>query len=265
MEKKRNFYFKSETDKKDESIEVYIGQSCGKQLSLDIQNAKSEVLIISPYVDETKIDDLIRLQKKGINVKIAFSSLRPEQKRSVLRKLIYQNQTTNITAKEKKEKYEKLLIGFGIALLCLGLYSIYVIFKSHFEKQILNNYSLVAFFSFISCYFIKKGIDKVRKVNIYNYSYTENIKFKYLRSSQEKGMFIHSKIYVIDRKIAYLGSLNFTNNGFNSNFETRVRITKTDSINELIEFINSIFEDDYTFDNNKIWWLGPQVFSEPKY
>lgn len=265
MEKKKNFYFKTETEKKDESIEVYIGQSCGKQLSLDIQNAKTEVLIISPYVDESKIDDLIRLQKKGINVKIAFSSLRPEQKRSVLRKLINQNQTTNVTAKERKEKYEKLLIGFGIALLCLGIYSIYVIYRSHFEKNILNNYSLISLLCFIGCYFTKKGIDKVRKVNIYDYSYSENINFKYLRSSQEKGMFIHSKIYVIDKKIAYLGSLNFTNNGFNSNFETRVRITKTDSINELIEFINLIFEDDYTFDYNKTWWLGPQVFSEPKY
>lgn len=263
MEKTGNFYFKSAT--KDESIEVYIGQSCGKQLNCDIQNAKSEVLIISPYVDESKIDDLIKLKKNGINVKIAFSSLRQEQKHSVLRKLIHQNQTTNIKAKERKEKNEKLLIGFGIALLLLGIYSIYVIYRSNFEKHILNNYSQIAFISFIGCYFIKKEIDKVRKVNIYNYSYSENINFKYLSSSQEKGMFIHSKIYVIDKKIAYIGSLNFTNNGFISNFETRVRITNTDRINDLIGFINSIFEDDYTFENNKIWWLGPQVFSEPKY
>jgi hypothetical protein len=60
LEKKKNFYFKAETGI-EEAIEVYIGQSCGRQLGYDILNARSEVLIISPYVDESKIDDLLAL------------------------------------------------------------------------------------------------------------------------------------------------------------------------------------------------------------
>ncbi len=52
-ERKRNFYFRTETGT-NEAIEVYVGQSSGKQLTEDILNAKSEVLIISPYIDESK-------------------------------------------------------------------------------------------------------------------------------------------------------------------------------------------------------------------
>jgi hypothetical protein len=56
LEKKRNFYFRTETAN-NESVEVYLGQNSGKQLSEDLQNAKSEVLIISPYIDETKLNE----------------------------------------------------------------------------------------------------------------------------------------------------------------------------------------------------------------
>lgn len=55
---KRNFYFRSQ-GYNNEAVEVYVGQSSGKQLNEDILNAEKEVLIISPYIDETKLDNLI--------------------------------------------------------------------------------------------------------------------------------------------------------------------------------------------------------------
>jgi len=89
-EKKSNFYYKMPLNEF-EAVEVYVGQSSGKQLQLDIENAKSEVLIVSPYIDETKLDDLIKLKNRNINVRLAFSSLRKEQESNILKKLIHQN------------------------------------------------------------------------------------------------------------------------------------------------------------------------------
>lgn len=73
-------------------------------------------------------------------------------------------------------------------------------------------------------------------------------------------MYVHSKIYVIDRKIAYLGSLNFTDNGFSSNFETRIRITDQHKVGELVDFVHDIFDDHETFKRHKLWFLGKKVY-----
>ena len=87
-----------------ESVEVYLGQNSGKQLSEDLLNAKSEVLIISPYIDETKLNELINLKNRNINVRLAFSDLRKEQYKQILRMLIHQNKETNVKEKDRKLK-----------------------------------------------------------------------------------------------------------------------------------------------------------------
>jgi len=45
--------------------------------------------------------------------------------------------------------------------------------------------------------------------------------------------FIHSKIYLIDDKIAYMGSLNFTSSGTKHNYETRIRTEDASAIKEI--------------------------------
>jgi phosphatidylserine/phosphatidylglycerophosphate/cardiolipin synthase-like enzyme len=115
-------------------------------------------------------------------------------------------------------------------------------------------------------YKLFKKKERVERTSIYRYEYFENLNFKFLRNNFHSNdrMFIHSKIYIIDRKIAYLGSLNFTNNGFTSNFETRIRITQSKKIEELVSFVHKIF-DDNNFKSHELYFLGKHVFSEEKY
>lgn len=99
----KRFYFRIDTEPS-EAIEVFVGQNAGTQLNNDILNAKEEVLIISPYIDETKLDDLIALKNRNVNVRLAFSDLRPEQYKDILRKLIHQHKVTDVKRKEKARK-----------------------------------------------------------------------------------------------------------------------------------------------------------------
>ncbi len=99
---RKKYYFKIDTENS-EGVEVFVGQNAGNQLNNDILNAKAEVLIISPYIDEIKLDDLLMLKNRNISVRLAFSDLRPEQYGSILRKLIHQNRVTDIK-KKRKEK-----------------------------------------------------------------------------------------------------------------------------------------------------------------
>ncbi len=265
--RKRNFYFRSQSYNK-ESVEVYVGQSAGKQLNQDILNAEQEVLIISPYIDETKLDELIKLKNKGVNIRLAFSDLREEQKKTILRKLIHQQKGVNEKLREEVAKKKNLFFILSIIAIVIGI--LLLLFSVLTFKNIQNGniiYLLFSLISFFISYKLKKKKQEVEKTTIYNYDYFEKINFKYLRNNfySKNKMFIHSKIYIIDRKIAYLGSLNFTNNGFSSNFETRIRITNSEKLNELVEFVHNIFDDNYNFNSHELWFLGKQVYSEKKY
>ncbi len=46
--------------------------------------------------------------------------------------------------------------------------------------------------------------------------------------------YLHSKIYIIDDEIAYLGSLNFTGGGTRNNYETRVRLSDAPSVQKMV-------------------------------
>lgn len=265
--KKKNFYFRTQ-NYNNESIEVYVGQSSGKQLNTDILNAKKEILIISPYIDESKLDDLISLKNKGVNVRLAFSDLRDNQKSNILRKLIHQQKDTNEKLREEIAKKKNNLFLLSIVSLVIGI--VLLLFSllnfQNLDLKILMT-SIIGVVCMFGFYKLNKKKKKIEKTSIYRYEYFEKINFKYLRNNFRSydRMFIHSKIYVIDREIAYIGSLNYTNNGFTSNFETRVRITQSEKINELVEFIHSIFDDDYNFKSHELWFLGKQVYSEEKY
>ena len=50
---------------------------------------------------------------------------------------------------------------------------------------------------------------------------------------------LHAKLYVIDREVAFLGSLNFTNSGLFRNFETCLRVDKREDVRALEILINS--------------------------
>lgn len=261
----RRFYFKTET-KEGESIELYVGQSSGKQLGEDIANAQKEVLIVSPYIDEAKLDELITLKNRSVNVRLAFSDLNKKQYKEILKKLIHQDKETDIKKKEEKEKRtKKLFFGIIASLFITIVFFIYGIIKALNKEPYFSAFCFLLFFT---CFYITSLLlDKkaaTSRIEIYNYNYFEKLNFKYLRNNGEN-MFIHSKIYIIDRRVAYVGSLNYTTKGFTSNFETRVRITEKQKIAELVEFVHNIFDDHDAFKRHELYWLGKNIYTEEKY
>ena len=131
-----------------------------------------------------------------------------------------------------------------------------------------DHYSRKFFQSFI------KDIDPIKKkyfmswidnFNPYNY-----LKFNIYNSNIEDELNLHSKIYIIDNKIAYMGSINFTNQAFNRNHENVTRfekilqdfdINKLDTISELTKLF-SIFTKKYkTFNTNNMDLLGKVLYA----
>ncbi len=249
-----------------ESVEIYIGQSGGKQIGEDISKAQTEVIIISPYMDQNKIKDLIHLKEKGITVKIAFANLKEKEEGGILRSLIVQNcckeEKTEKDIAKKVYRNNFGIIGFGI--FTLVSFSPVLFKLTHIPWAIL---SFIGSISFLIIPLLFARNKKIKKTKILYYSYTQRFPFIYFNRTNwdNKDIFMHSKIYIIDKKIAYLGSLNYTNNGFTSNFETRIRIVSSKKVEELAEFADSIFANTTAFRGHRIDWLGKKVYKEADY
>jgi hypothetical protein len=52
---------------------------------------------------------------------------------------------------------------------------------------------------------------------------------------------VHAKLYVIDDRVAYLGSANFTTSGLFDNVEAMVRLTSPHAVAELARYVDELF------------------------
>jgi phosphatidylserine/phosphatidylglycerophosphate/cardiolipin synthase-like enzyme len=110
--------------------------------------------------------------------------------------------------------------------------------------------------------------NKINTIQIYTYSYETLFPLKvfqspYSKNNNHKGAYsIQSKVYIIDDKVAHLGSLNFTVSGFETNFETRIRITDSDAIRGITNLFSELFHSN---DNPSIKTeqFAQRIYTEP--
>lgn len=269
------FYHKIELEE-DKEVSLYMGRNAGAQIEKDIESAQREVLVISPYVSSGKVKDLMRVGRQGVRTKLIFGSkevLEQNDGRETVQLLIDQRRHINqseVDLKEKKFKQNKVYqLVFKLCLLVSVVCTPVVLILGGWgtNKRVIL-FALLLGLAILSFYALKQLINKaykIRQMPIYSYSYSKNMDFKYLREYGGANMFVHSKVYIVDRKVAYLGSANFTHNGFGSNFETRVRITDEKMIEELVAFFDLVYSDNQNFPEHIVDWLGTQIYAEPSY
>ncbi len=242
-----------------ENIEFFIGKGSGNKIEKDLENAKKEIIIVSPYISEEKIDLLLNKKNKGINVQLAFSSLNDDKRSSTLEKLINKkpliDEELKNTIDEKLKKLKSKSMYNNLISLFLFLFGLY-------------NSSLIVIVAIVFFLIINSNLIKTKKnlLNTYivKYKFEKKLNFTYLNNNfRHDKMFIHSKIYIIDDEIAYLGSVNFTFNGFKENLETRIRITDKKTVSKLKEFTSELFEENKKL-SHKLDWLGNFFNNESK-
>jgi phosphatidylserine/phosphatidylglycerophosphate/cardiolipin synthase-like enzyme len=111
-----------------------------------------------------------------------------------------------------------------------------------------------------SLFWLKTSLE----TRIYFYSYYPLFKLKVFYSDKEgKGEYlIHSKIYVIDNNIAYLGSANFTYTGFNKSYESVIYIKDRDAVRKISQEVDNLYNNSNLYYKDIQEW-GKQIYSEP--
>jgi len=214
--------------------QISIGRGYGAEILNIVKNAKKSVKIVSPYLSASYLDELVNLNKKNVEITLITSDNLTEQNSNYAfddSKVIKQEKIINKEAKQKK----KNLKYFSISLLLIGFVSLSFLILSLpliFISVILITLGVILA---IANYFIQE----------YNYKYHSIFRLKVFDShSGDKPWstsLIHSKIFIVDDKICYLGSANFTYSGFKTHYETIVKVEDEIAINKILNEVESLF------------------------
>jgi len=241
--------------------DIYIGQGAGKKLLDDIDNAIKSIKIVSPYLSPSFTKSLIEKKKQGIEVHLITMDKIEDygNNKDLVYNLINQNRETIEEAVIKRGKFKKryrfLLLFLILASSIMG----YLTYQAPQEQYLI---AIPILFLVFILYLVYRNY--YRNTRIYNYWYSQYFPFKVFLSPEKgsgRGKFIHSKIFIIDDEIAYLGSLNFTYNGSRSNHETRVRTTDQKALNELLIEFEDLYESSSPQIDIQQW--GRSIYNEP--
>ncbi len=242
--------------------DIYIGTGAGKNLLDDLQNASEEIKILSPFLSPGLVSELINLHHQGKKIKlITINDIEDNKNKENIRRLIKQVQITDENAEILRRQwayYTRLLtyLIFFITVLTIGL------FLSNKNSRFFYVVIPLILFEIINVFYRKK----IASIQIYRYEYEPLFPFKVLlqpnENEKEHRLNLHSKIYIIDNKIAYLGSLNFTHYGTKSNHETSIRITDRNALLYINSEFESLLVNDYYQERDLIEW-GRSLYDEP--
>ncbi len=243
--------------------DIYIGKSAGAKLLQDIRNAKRNIKIVSPYLSPSLIKELIFLHNKGIKISLITSDEIEDfyGYDKNINKLIVQKRHTDEKAKQSRDSLISLSGTLLFAIIGLAVILVPVIFLLK-EWKFAYGLILVVVLFFVRDFIVRQ----IKKKRIYHYTYKQLFPFKVFISPNNGNSFnktfIHSKIYVIDDKIAYMGSLNFTAKGIKDNHETRIRTTDPNAVAGIVDEVNQIFFNSNLAERDLQFW-GSQLYPEP--
>lgn len=248
---------------------VHMGTSVGKQLLEDIHSARQEVTVLSPFLNEEQMHLLLKLHEQNIRITLittlCHNMIGNLQGYDFREKLIKQHKRKDPDAEHKKESLKGLITFLYIALIAFVLGCIYTYFYYYAYAQVcmllLTIFTLIVLFAAAS---------ELRNTSVYRYSYKTLFPLKIFIDPSNRSIknsskhFIHAKAFIIDQKIAYLGSADFTCLSLRSNYESVIRIEDREAIQELHSEIMRLYRstsEDMDFVDTEEW--GKMIYDEP--
>ncbi|MCK0135879.1 phospholipase D-like domain-containing protein [Arenibacter sp. S6351L] len=242
--------------------DIYIGTGAGKKLMEEIENSKRSVKIVSPYLSPFLVKKLLDLHYRGVEVQLITMDTIEDfygDRQKNIHQLIIQDRSINIDAKTLRLKWINIKRWLYFFLMVMILLLGVIVYSMQDRMVLWGGIPLLLVWLLIRHY-----TSKIRNAKIYRYSYRQLFPFKVFitpESNSYSHPFVHGKMYLIDDGIAYLGSLNFTGNGTKNNYETRIRITGKNAINELEGEFEALFQNmDYP-ERELVEW-GRELYGE---
>lgn len=239
--------------------DIYMGISAGKQLLNKLREAKYSIKIVSPYLGLSEIKKLKEAKDRGVDIQLLTTddAFFDDYKRSLDagRLLINQVKIKNNTASLKRDKWLTNSRRIAIVLVITILISILLLLTTR------NYYYLLLLIPIAILNYVKNLYKTLAsRIGLYFYRYEPIFPIKIV-VNQRRGR-IHSKVFIIDDDIAYVGSLNFTSYGLFSNYEVRIKVNDPTAVREISKEVDELFNDDSIEEKDITDW-GKTIYNEP--
>ncbi len=230
--------------------DIYIGKGAGKVILEDMRRAKRSIRVMSPYLSASLVDILLDRFKSGIHIELVTSDEVEDHKHDDKNSYRIIKQHKHVDEQLKNRK--RALHWLGIALLTLSgflaINRLPVLFSESANVSDFMGFGICAISALVGQLLWKHA----GKINFWYYSYTSLFPVKIFysffsrkKTDRSKAFNLHSKLYIIDDCIAYLGSVNFTRSGCMLNHETRIRITDLEAISQLKAEFSELLWNEY--------------------
>lgn len=253
---------------------VYLGTGAGETyLWKTVKKAQSSVKIVSPYTHASYIMDLLRLQEKRVDVTLITSDQIEEgQDWGDYPGLKHQDiikQKRHVDEQALRKRKTGLLIT-RILLAMLGSVAAILVYKGIKLSILAIIGSLLAFFL---------AFNYFNNIKVYSYTYFSPLKrLVILISPHEKSPwwrdtikqthptnpFVHAKIFVVDDKVAFLGSVNMTNPGLSKNYESLIEISDPKAVAAISAEIDETLANGTHWPKVDLQEWGKQLYPEPR-
>jgi phosphatidylserine/phosphatidylglycerophosphate/cardiolipin synthase-like enzyme len=232
--------------------EITLGRKAGLEILDSIKKAKKSIKIVSPYLSSSYLEELVNLSKKGIEITlITCDKLTDNRDYSKFSKFEVQDvikQGNKIIDPEIK-KSKKRGMKSSLVIFLISLFSFLVPTLLYFSISIFFLGLLIFFYYYF--------------INQYRYTYYSTFKLKIFDSKSginpQSTNLVHSKIFLIDDEILFLGSANFTYSAFNTHYETIVKVRDIGAIAEISKEIENIFNST-ELKSKSIQELGKKIY-----
>lgn len=233
---------------------IYIGRNAGLEILEALRNSKKSIKIVSPYLSGSYLEKLVSLQKKKIDITLITSDdIKEEATRFSnfrLSDIIKQKKIPLENAKNIKKPlnfiFLIMLISSALLFLLTPLFPVLLfisiplliisILGILFPSFPIKNYDYEYYPIFRIKIFDSKSGDKPWSTNL-----------------------IHSKIFLIDEEIAFLGSANFTYSGFKTHYETVIKILDLNAIKDISDEIENLYNST-ELKSKSIEELGKRIY-----
>ena len=212
---------------------IYIGRNAGEEILEAIKQAKKSVKIVSPYLSADYLKVLVNLSKSGKEITLIACDKLNESSFSDFR-ISDIIKSKKIAIPESKEKRMKNLKIGGIILILSIISLVLGIFQS--LLFILAGILLLSGVSFI-LYSIFTAHSKTEYSSIFRLKVFDSASIKKPGSTE----LIHSKIFIIDENVCFLGSVNFTFAGFKTHYETAIKVQDASALRAISEEVENLY------------------------
>ncbi len=209
--------------------DLYIGTKAGASLLQDIAGATESIHLVSPYLSAGFVEKLIQKHGEGVLIDLFTTDASTTKKAFQAH-----GKTVILPPKKRRSVVAKILYILGWILLP-GVIALAFYMKD--PKILIALTPLALYFLWYTIY---KGWTKKRAA----YKFSQLFPFRLYTSKKNNGL-VHSKIYVIDQRVAYLGSLNFTQNGTSHSFETHIRTEDPQAIESILNALDELKQSDW--------------------